>query len=136
MTDVDYKKMLEAMKGDLFKKQQELGNCIKQQEQLEKEIASVRQITVALSKMVGEEFVEEDALGLTDAIRQAFKANDKPMSAINMRVTLEQLGYDISKYGNALASIHTVIKRLVLKKEIVQKGTNSESKAVYVWGGK
>ena len=78
--------------------------------------------------MCGEpEFVEEDALGLTDAIRMAFKTEatnkimDPGMSPQDVRTKLESMGYG-GQWGNLLASIHTVIKRLHDKGEIEAAG--------------
>ena len=93
----------------------------------------IREVVIVLSKMLGEQFVEEDALGLTDAIRQAFKTAEKQLTPLDIRERLEQLGYDTDKYGNVMASIHTVIRRLADNGEIVEAGRTPNDKPRYVW---
>ncbi len=134
MTDADYRKTLEALKNDLVAAEHELGTCIEIQEDLEKRIASLRETAVAMSRMLGESFDEMDSIGLTDVIRQAFKAaHPAPLAATEVRDRLRQLGFDITKYGNVLASVHTVVNRLEAKGEIRECGTRSGGQSVYVW---
>ncbi len=90
---------------------------------------------IALGRMFGEEFDEADALGLTDAIRQTFMAQQNTqLTAQNVRDRLEFMGFSLEKYGNALASIHTVIKRLLDKNEIEEVAPTREGeKSAYIW---
>ncbi len=50
--------------------------------------------------------------GLTDAVRSALQAAGHPLSALEVREQLAAIGFDLSRYANDLASIHTVLKRL------------------------
>lgn len=50
--------------------------------------------------------------GLTDAVRAVLQAAGHPLTAIEVRNQLEALGFDVARYSNDLASIHTVLKRL------------------------
>jgi hypothetical protein len=94
-------------------------------------ISNLRQSIAAMSKLCGEEFDEEDPLGLTDAIRQLFKTTmDRSMTAQDVTLALESRGFNVSRYGNILASIHTVLKRLTAKGEIESAG-NIEGKPAY-----
>jgi hypothetical protein len=133
MNDTDYKAVLEKAKADLLKEQEGLGSCLAKQEAHEKRILGLRATIAALSRMLDEEFVEEDALGFTDAIRAAFKSvgTDGSLIPTEVKGRLEMLGYDISRYGNLMASIHTVINRLVSKGEIKQIGTRGDNKPAY-----
>ncbi len=89
-----------------------------------------------MARMLGEEYVPEDAIGLTDAIRQAFKTNPNySMNAIGVRERLQQMGLNITKYGNVLASIHTVLERLNRRGEIRAMGTIGNSQG-YMWESK
>src|SRR5215469_1590356 len=102
----------------LVQLKEELADCLHKQVEAQKtiketheRIANLRQSIAAISKLCGEEFNEEDALGLTDAIRQLFKETmDRPMTAQDVRTGLESRGFNVSRYGNSLASIHTVLK--------------------------
>jgi hypothetical protein len=137
MENAPYQELLEKAKVDYGALQAKLGACIKEQAQLEKRIADVKQTIVALSKMLGEEFVEEDALGLTDAIRMAFKTHpDQALTPTGLKERLEQLGFDTGKYGNVMASVHSIINRLATRGEIKQTGTiGGADKPAYIWAG-
>jgi hypothetical protein len=55
------------------------------------------------------------------------------MTTKEVRARLQQMGFDITQYGNLLASIHTVISRLHTKKEIKQSAVRSDGKPAYQW---
>jgi hypothetical protein len=50
--------------------------------------------------------------GLTDACRIVLKAAGHPLTATEVRAQLHAMGFDLSRYANDLAAIHTVLKRL------------------------
>jgi hypothetical protein len=133
MMDSDYKAILEKAKSDLLQTQNELGDTYKQQETLEKKITALRATIAALARMLDEEFVEEDAMGLTDAIREAFRAAGPSgnLTPTEVKGKLEMMGYNTAKYGNVMASVHTIINRLVNKGEIKQAGTRPDNKPCY-----
>jgi len=133
MTDTDYKAILEQAKTDLLKTQNQLGEKFKEQEMLEKKITALRATIAALARMLDEEFVEEDALGFTDAIREAFRAMGVSgnLTPTEVKGKLEMMGYDIAKYGNVMASVHTIINRLQSKNEIKHVGNRGDSKPCY-----
>jgi hypothetical protein len=135
MTNTDYKVILEQAKKDLLSGQEALGKCFKQQEEIEKWITGLRQTIAALSRMLDEEFVEEDAMGLTDAIRTVFrdKLGSGTLIPTEVRDYLVTIGYDITKYGNVMASVHSVINRLLDKGEIAVAGTRADNKTAYKW---
>lgn len=69
-------------------------------------------------------------VGFTDAIREVFRTyKDYYFSPVEIRDELEENGFDIKKYKNVLASIHSILKRLKSKAEIID-GTK-EDKVVY-----
>ena len=124
MTDGDYEEILEKAKRELLNEQNALGECLKKQEAHEKRIADLRATVAALSRMLDREFVEEDAIGLTDAIRAAFKSVGLgTLVPTEVKDRLKMMGYNTVKYGNLMASVHTIITRLVLRGEIRQAGT-------------
>src|ERR1035438_9545202 len=109
MTDAEFKVTLEKAKAELIANQHRLGKILQEQEDIEKRNANLREVIAVMSRLLGEQFIEEDALGLTDAIRQAFKGSSTPLQPTDVRSRLQLIGYDISKYGNVMASIHSVI---------------------------
>ena len=130
---LDFRQSLKAAKAELIALQQELGNCLAEQEELERKIAAVRQMIFGFSNALHEQFEEADELGLTDAVRQAFKTSKVPLEPTAVRTRLQELGFNISKYGNFMASIHTVIGRLVTSREIKQQNAQPGNKVAYVW---
>jgi hypothetical protein len=120
----------ENFKRHLEEKQQELGRCILAQEELETQITHLKEAVVAISRLLGEEYDPEDAIGLTDAVRQTFKAGEQ-LTAKDVRTKLRAMGFDISKYGNVLNSIYTVLGRLASKTEIKEVGVRNDGQKAY-----
>lgn len=58
---------------------------------------------------------------LANAIRLIFNGlpDGKTLTAIGVRDKLEDLGYDLSKYENPLASIHTCVRRMLDSEELM-----------------
>jgi len=139
MTTDTYREALKQAKADLAEQVEILGKAQETAEKAEKAIVELRQTIAALQRLCGEpEYVEEDALGLTDAIRMAFKTHEVGMyglgdglSAHDVRTKLESMGYG-GRWGNLLASIHTVIKRLHAKGEI-EATANINGRDTYRW---
>ena len=130
MAPETYKAALKEAKADLADCIAELGSVQLRAEQLEARIFELRQTIASLAKLCGEEYVEEDALGLTDSVRLALKTAGSDMTPQALRARLQSMGFDISKYGNLLAAIHTVLKRLVDKGHAKESGKGS-----YAWIG-
>jgi hypothetical protein len=130
---LDFKDSLKVAKAELFTLQEELGILLEQQEAVEKKIVAVRQMIVAFSNVTGELFEEADEMGMTEAIRQAFKANKGPLEPTAVRTRVQELGFDTKKYGNFMASVHTVINRLVQQGELKQQLVQPGNRNAYVW---
>jgi len=56
--------------------------------------------------------------GLTDACRTVLRNAGGPMTAAEVRDRLAVIGFDLSRYGNALAALHTTLKRLAEAGEV------------------
>ncbi|MDX6559147.1 MAG: hypothetical protein QOF72_2196 [Blastocatellia bacterium] len=69
--------------------------------------------------------------GLTDAVREVLKTNEGFMSPVAIRDYLKKTKFDIGKYKNALASIHTVLKRLRFQDEV--QDSIREGRTIYRW---
>lgn len=134
MTTDTYKQALKQAKADLVEQVKTLGRAQDSAAKAEKAIVELRQTIAALQVLCGEpEFVEEDALGLTDAIRMAFRTAGREMSAHDVREQMESMGY-AGRWGNLLASIQTVIPRLFKKGEIQGTG-NVNGRDTFRWIG-
>jgi hypothetical protein len=77
---------------------------------LDVRLAELQQSISTLTRLCG--FVPSVAFGLTDACRLVLRGAGAPMTAVQVRERLLSIGFDLDKYENALAAIHTVLKRL------------------------
>jgi chromosome segregation ATPase len=120
MSPQTYKDALKEAQSEVADTVAELGEAEQKVQDLNVRIADLRQTVAILSKLCGEALVEvEDALGLTDAIRIALdESGGKEMHAQDVRLLLESRGFQTRRYGNLLASIHTVLKRLQARGEV------------------
>jgi hypothetical protein len=86
---------------------EELG---RQRKEIDERLAQLEQTIGTLNRLCG--FVPTVYWGLTDACRVVLKGAGYPMTPLEVRDRLEAIGFDLSKYSNSLAAIHTVLKRL------------------------
>jgi hypothetical protein len=77
---------------------------------LETRIAQLQQTIGTLTRLCG--FEPTVQWGLTDACRTLLRAAGRPLTPIEMRDRLASVGFDLSRYSNALAAVHTTVKRL------------------------
>ncbi|SRR5713101_759392 len=106
---------------------EELSEWSKQKQNAEREMAKLQQLIVANANMLPDAervaFMGQIAeavppAGITDAIRQVFRANRKGLTPVQVKEALMVSGFDITSQANAMASIHSVIRRLVSSGEI------------------
>src|SRR6185437_8815509 len=120
---LNYSEMFEAVKADIAEKRGELGRIMAHAEQLEDDIAGLQQTAAGLARTLRQEFIAEDSIGLTEAMRRVFRTNPaRNYLPTEVRDALVDMGYDVRKYGNVLASIHSVTARLAQQGEIRQAG--------------
>lgn len=62
---------------------------------------------------------ELDALGITEFCREVFRSTQKAMTPLEVRAALLARGIDLGRQKNIMASIHTVLKRLVAQRYLV-----------------
>jgi hypothetical protein len=62
----------------------------------------------------------EAALGFTETVLTIVRTSREAISARDVRDRLNDLGYDLSKYANPLAFVHSVLGRLVEQEKIRQ----------------
>ena len=82
----------------------------RQRAEMDERIAQLVQTIGNLTRLC--KIVPAAVLGLTDACRLALKAAGQPLTAAEVRLQLEAMGYDTAKYSNPLGSIHVVLRRL------------------------
>ena len=120
--------------------QAELAALEIQQEEIERRIARLRQSLVGLIPLCELDADEDmpsalgirdqiDSLSITDAVRQILQAAEKPLSPTQIKQQLINMGKDLSGQKNVMASIHSLLKRLVSSEEIESK----DSGLTYQW---
>jgi hypothetical protein len=103
-----------------------------QRQDIDKRIAEVAQTIGTLSRLCG--LIPTVPLGLTDACRLIVRGAGVPVTPADVRLRLQSIGFDLSKYSNDLAAIHTILKRLNESGELrfIPRGTEP-GKHAYVW---
>lgn len=126
MSKDDYKRALEAAV-------KEYEQVSAQHAALEGRLAQLKQSIATLSKLCGYEPTVQ--LGLTDACRMVLRNAVQPLTALEIRDRLTAVGLDMDRYSNALASIHTVLKRMHEAGELVERDRvePADSKTAYVY---
>jgi hypothetical protein len=135
MSDGHYRDSLEAAKT-------EMEALLIEQTQIEQRLAHIvsrlqvlRKTILSLGELLGEEF-EPETIGITEAIRKVLRdAQDERgsfITPIGVRNALQKSGFPLSEYKNALAVIHTTLKRLEDQDE-VETTTWSNGKVAYRW---
>jgi bifunctional DNA-binding transcriptional regulator/antitoxin component of YhaV-PrlF toxin-antitoxin module len=77
---------------------------------IDQRLAELGQTIGTLTKLLG--LAPSVPLGLTDAIRMVVRGAGVPMTPVEVRDRLRVIGFDVSKYTNELAAVHTILKRL------------------------
>ena len=69
-----------------------------------------------------------NSLSLSDAIRLVFANSGQFMTPLEVRGRLKEFGYDLSKFKNPLASIHTALERMAEAEEL-SRGEDEDQKS-------
>lgn len=123
MAEQDYRRALEAA----IKEYETLGE---QRRDIDRRLAELSQTIGTLSRLLG--LTPTVPLGLTDAVRLAVRGAGMPVTPVEIRDRLVAIGFDLSKYTNQLAAIHTILKRLNDAGEI-RFVPRTPGKHQYVW---
>jgi len=103
MTQDDYRRALEAATREY----EALGE---KRREIDQRLAELAQTIATLSKLLG--LTPTVPMGLTDAVRLVVRGAGVPMTPVDVRDRLAAIGFDVSKYVNDLAAVHTILKRL------------------------
>ena len=131
MTTDDYRRAL----ATAIREYETLGQ---QRQDIDKRLAEVMQTIGTLSRLCG--LVPTVPLGLTDACRLVVRGAGVPVTPADVRQRLQSIGFDLSKYANDLAAIHTILKRLnesgelrFIPKTFTAAGGLAIAKQAYLW---
>lgn len=125
MTTDDYRRAL----ATAIREYEALG---RQRQDIDKRLAEIMQTIGSLSRLCG--LVPTVPIGLTDACRLVVRGAGVPVTPADVRQRIQSIGFDLSKYSNDLAAIHTILKRLNESGELrfIPRG-NEPSKHAYIW---
>jgi hypothetical protein len=123
VTSDDYRRTLETA----IREYEALGQ---QRQDIDKRLAEVAQTISSLSRLCG--LVPTVPMGLTDACRLIVRGAGLPVTPTEVRDRLGAFGFDLSRYSNDLAAIHTILKRLNQAGELrfIARGSD---KPAYIW---
>ena len=125
MTTDDYRRAL----ATAIREYETLGA---QRQDVDKRLAEVAQTIGTLSRLCG--LTPTVPLGLTDACRLIVRGAGVPLAPTDVRQRLQSIGFDLSKYANDLAAIHTILRRLNESGELRVIGRRNEpGKHSYLW---
>lgn len=114
----------------LYTAKQDLARCLVERQKIDSEVARLQAVIGQLQNLCAErdrksfegrvEHVIKANLtkGITEETRVILKETFFPMTAVELKQTLEARKYDLSRYTNSLAVLHTVLKRLVQGGEV------------------
>ncbi|MGE0407604.1 MAG: hypothetical protein AB7O65_15020 [Candidatus Korobacteraceae bacterium] len=137
MTEANYRESLEAAKSEMEELLTEQGQIDQRLGYIVSRLNVLRKTVLSLSELVGED-AEPQAVGITAAIRKVLRARFEEnedaayMSPVSVRQALQRDGFPLNEYKNALAVIHTTLKRLEDQDEL-EAATSPSNKTYYRW---
>ncbi len=132
---------LTTYRRDLQARKRELAGLLRQRQAIDQKMAQLQPIInhlEGLCRELGDRAARENAAkvelttGLTELARVTLEEAYVPLSASELKQRMEVKGFDFSKYSNPLASIHTVLQRLV-KSGKVKVVPQKAGKKAYQW---
>ena len=124
MSSEDYRRALEAA----VREYEALGE---QRQQIDRRLAELAQTMSTLSRLCG--IVPTVSVGLTDACRLVLHGAGLAMSPTEVRERLKSFGFDLTRYTNDLAAVHTTLKRLNDAGELRFVARPGTGEKAYVW---
>jgi hypothetical protein len=118
---VDFQSWYSNAKAELEQLVGEKAALERELDDREKRIAVLERTVNFLAPLVGEKAVTAAApenAGMTDSIREILRKSPEPITASEIRDSLEKLGFDMKSYSNPLATVHTVLRRLAEADEV------------------
>lgn len=113
----------------LWKAVDELGDLQRQEQELTVRKARIKQTIDALWSLAYPGEPEDvSSMTLANAIRLIINSTGRAVTVKEIRSRLNDIGFDLSKYGNPLASIHTAASRMIATEELVYVEDEDEKK--------
>lgn len=97
---------------------------LQQKADLDSRLAQVAESVGTLTRLCG--YTPTVAYGLTDACKTSLRCAGAPMTPLDVRDRLQATGFDINRYSNPLAAIHTVLRRLTESGDVRRRVSRSK----------
>lgn len=101
---------------------QEQASVGKQIVVLQKRYARLEETIATLLRLINDEDADPSSgvteMGLTDTVRSVLKGTDEALTPVRVRDGLIKMGVNQADYTNLLASVHNILKRLVISNEV------------------
>lgn len=132
---------LRSYRRDLQTKKQELARLLRSRQEIDHKIAQLQPLIShleGLCRELGDRAAKDAAIkvelttGLTELARTTLEGAALPLSASELKTRMEAKGFDFSKYASPLATLHTVLNRLV-KSGKVKVIPQKSGKKAYQW---
>lgn len=88
----------------------EYAALLQQKADVDARLAHVAESVGTLTRLCG--YVPTVPYGLTEACKTSLRCAGAPMTPLEVRDRLQSTGFDLKRYSNPLAAIHTVLRRL------------------------
>ena len=97
----------------------ELERLIEEEKNIAIKKAQLRETIKALAPLVAPELSPDiGSMSLADAVRLVIRSSGRPVSTLEIRSRLKDLGYNLEQHENPLASIHTALRRMEESDEV------------------
>jgi hypothetical protein len=138
---IDYRKLVTGI-------QKEIESLEIHQEDTTRRLARLKQSLMGLAPLAEEQDADEnrairglaegglsgfgvEEISMTDSARQILQASDRPLSPVEIKDRLIGMGKSMDGHKNVMASVHSLLKRLVASGDIESK----DSGLTYEWKG-
>jgi hypothetical protein len=108
----------------------ELQELKQQEREIALRKAKLQETLDALIPLVYPSAVDVNTLSLPNAMRLVLHSSGRPLSAYEFKTKLVDIGFDISKFDNPLANIHTAMNRMVENDEMIWIETEGKKKGI------
>jgi len=133
-----------AYRAALYEAKQDVARHLVKRQKLDHKIAQLQALVTNLQNLsaardrknfekgVDRVIKASTDVGVTDCVRVILKETFLPMTAAEIKKTIEDRKYNLTVYKNPLAVIHTILKRLV-KSDELRVIPQSGGKKAYQW---
>jgi hypothetical protein len=111
--------MVDTLQRALLQVQSQIAAKARLRDSLNAELAQLHATAIGLQNALGQQVQAETAW--TDLIRTVvYNSPNQPMSAVEVRDTLQSWGYNLAGIKNPLAFVNTCLQRLADRGEIIR----------------